>query len=256
MKLLAALTILMATALLPGTASAVTGGYQGEVREQVNRTVALSPGAQVTVRGINGGVTIETADVEVAEIDITITASDRETLTRRPLVIEEGGNFLTIKTEDQRDGRGFGRRSWVRHQVRLRLPRSINLAVSSVNGGLDVGAITGGVKISSINGRVKVDQAGSATEITSVNGGVTVALERLAETGLRVASINGGVEIRLGGSVNAEVEVRSVNGGINSEFPLTVVGEMKRGELRGTLGSGGAPIAITSVNGGVNLRRL
>jgi hypothetical protein len=33
-----------------------------------------------------------------------------------------------------------------------------------------------------------------------------------------------------------------------------VLGEMKRGQLTGKIGSGGAKITVTSVNGGVTLR--
>jgi DUF4097 and DUF4098 domain-containing protein YvlB len=253
MKFLAILGLMMAAWLFPSLHE-VTQDGRNEVREQINRSVALSSGAQVTIKGINGSVTIETLDgAETAEIDITITASSREAMQRRPLLIEEGGNSLTIRTEDQSDG--GRRRESVHHRVRLRLPRSVSLGVSGVNGGLSDGAIGGGIAISGINGRVRVDQAGSATEIKGVNGGVTIALDRLGESGLRVSGVNGGVELGFGDAINAQLEVRSVNGSINSEFPLTVQGEVKRGELTGTIGSGGAPISISGVNGGVNLRR-
>jgi hypothetical protein len=263
MKILAIIGMTLAASVLPALRThinqpnynAVAAADSVDIREQINRTIRLSPGADVRIRGINGSVTIETLEgAGAAELDITITASDRDALARRPLLIDEGDNSLTIRTENNNESNRRG--EWVRHTVRLRLPRSVSLNVSSVNGGLEVGAITGGVKISSINGRVKVEQAASATEISSINGGLLIGLEQLSSAGLRVSSINGGAEIKLGGAVNAEIEVRSVNGSINSEFPLTVVGEVKRGELRGTLGSGGAMISITSVNGGVNLRRL
>jgi hypothetical protein len=263
MKILAIIGMTLAASVLPAMHThfnqpshneAADSSFQ-EVREQINRSIPLSREAQVKIRGINGAVAIETVEgAETAELDITITASDREALARRPLLIDESGNSLTIRTENNNESNRRG--EWVRHRVRLRLPRSVSLNVSSVNGGLDVGPIGGGVHISSINGRVRVDQAASATEISSINGGLYIGLEQLSSAGLRVSSINGGAEIKLGGAVNAEIEVRSVNGSINSEFPLTVVGEVKRGELRGTLGSGGAMISITSVNGGVNLRRL
>lgn len=251
MKLLAVFILAMAGAWFPSLEEIIQGG---EVREQINRSVPLTSGAQVTIKGINGAVTIETLEgAETAELDITIRASDREALVRRPLIIEEGDNRLTIRTEDQHD-RGR-RREWVNHRVRLRLPRDVNLGISSVNGGITVGAIGGDISIASINGRVRVDQAGSATEIKSVNGGVSISLDHLGNSGLKVSSVNGGVELGFGSALNAQLEVRGVNGSINSEFPLTVQGEVKRGELSGAIGAGGAPISITSVNGGVQIRR-
>jgi hypothetical protein len=226
----------------------------GDIREESNKTITLAPGSQVAIRGINGGVTIETWNSQQAEIHIIITASDREAMERRPLLVEDTPNSLTIRTEEQR---GYGReRGYVRHQVRLRLPQSIDLKVSSVNGGVEVGAITGSLALSSINGGARVAQAGSASEIASVNGRVSVALTRLGEQGLRISSINGGIDLRLPAEVNAELEIRSINGGIDSDLPITVTNVMRRGELRGTLGAGGARIHITSVNGGVHLKRL
>jgi hypothetical protein len=120
-----------------------------EVREEINRTVTLAPNSQVKLSGINGGVNIETWNGNQAEIRIVITASDREALARRPLLVEETGNSLTIRTDDRGDrDRDHDRdRGYVRHQVRLRLPNSIHLNVSGVNGGLDVGEITGTVTV-------------------------------------------------------------------------------------------------------------
>jgi len=244
----------LAATLLAALALPALASEGQEVREEIKKSLTLAPGAQVRISGINGGVTIETGEGSRAEIDIVVTASSREALERRPLVVEDTPNSLTIRTVEVREAPKT--RGHVRHEVRLRLPRAIQLAVSSVNGSLDVGEIAGTVSVSSVNGGVRVAQAGTATEITSVNGRVSIALTALGEQGLRVGSINGGVELRLPTETNAEIEVRSVNGGIDTDFPMTVTGQIKRGELRGTLGSGGARIAITSVNGGVQLRRL
>ncbi|MGH9834109.1 MAG: DUF4097 family beta strand repeat-containing protein [Blastocatellia bacterium] len=231
-----------------------------DVTDQIKKTITLAPGSNVTIRGINGRVNIETWDGDKAEmnaeINITIRASDREAMERRPILVDETPNSLIIRVEEDREGRKWGGdRGWVRHEVNLKLPKSINLKISSVNGTVGVGAITGEVGVSSVNGRVEVAQAGTATGLSSINGRVTLSLLRLGEGGLRVSSVNGGVEIGLPSTTNAEVDVRSVNGGIDSDLPITVVGEMKRGQLRGTIGSGGPQITITSVNGGVTLRR-
>ena len=229
----------------------------GDVTDQINKTVTLTPGSNVRVSGINGSVTAETWDGDRAEINITIKASDREAMERRPIIVENTPNSLTIRTIEDRESKKWGwDRGWVRHEVRLKLPRSINLKVSSVNGVVNVGQITGEVGVSSVNGRVDVAQAGTATEISSINGRTTISLMRLGESGLRVSSVNGGVEIGLPSNTNANIDVRSVNGGIDSDLPITVVGEMKRGQLQGTIGSGGPQITISSVNGGVVLRRI
>jgi DUF4097 and DUF4098 domain-containing protein YvlB len=249
--------------LLLGSTLALAPDYRqtkatdsGDVTNQINRTVTLAPGANVKIQSINGLVSIETWDGDRAEINITVRASDIAAMERHPIIIEATPNSLTIRVEEDREGRRpGGDRGWVRHEARLKLPKSVNLKVSSVNGKVDVGAITGEVDVNSVNGGVIVAQAGTATQLSSINGGISVSLLRLGEGGLRVHSVNGGVKIGLPSETNAEIDVHSVNGGVNSDLPITVVGEMKHGQLRGRVGDGGPPITITSVNGGVTLQR-
>jgi hypothetical protein len=76
-------------------------GSSWDVRDQINKTVTLSPGANVLIKGINGPVVIETTEGESAQINIDITASDQETLAARPLVVENTPTSLTIRTVDQ-----------------------------------------------------------------------------------------------------------------------------------------------------------
>jgi DUF4097 and DUF4098 domain-containing protein YvlB len=253
--------------LLLGSALALAPGHSqtrandsGDVTNQINRTITLAPGANVKIQGINGLVSIETWDGDRAEINITVRASDIAAMERRPIIIEpvtetSRADSLTIRTVEDREGRRGGDRGWVRHEARLKLPKNVNLKVSSVNGKVDVGAITGEVGVSSVNGGVVVAQAGTAAELSSINGGISVSLLRLGEGGLRVHSINGGVKIGLPSETSAEIDVHSINGGIKSDLPITVLGEMKHGQLRGRVGDGGPPITITSVNGGVTLQR-
>lgn len=227
-----------------------------DVTNQINKTVTLAPGSNVKIQSINGLVSIETWDGDRAEINIAVRASDTAAMERRPIIIEHTPNSLTIRVEEDKEGRERGRdRGWVRHEARLKLPKSVNLKVSSVNGKVDVGAITGEVGVNSVNGGVAVAQAGTATQLSSINGGISISLLRLGEGGLSVRSVNGGVKIGLPSETNAEIDVNSVNGGIDSDLPITVVGEVKHGQLRGRVGDGGPPITITSVNGGVTLRR-
>ncbi|MCI0659826.1 MAG: hypothetical protein L0220_02015 [Acidobacteria bacterium] len=226
-----------------------------DINEQINKTVTLAPGSNVKINGINGRVTIVTGEGDKAEIDISIRASDREALDRRPLLIEETANSLTIRTDERREERRGGDRGWVRHEVNLKLPRDVNLRVNGVNGAVDVGQIAGEVGLNGINGKVSVAQAGTATHINGINGHTTISLLRLGEGGLRVSGCNGGVSIGLPVSTNANIRVHGINGGVDTDLPITLTGEIKRGQLTGTIGSGGATIEITGINGGVQLRR-
>jgi DUF4097 and DUF4098 domain-containing protein YvlB len=258
MKIATSLLIILIIGFCYQLMSGASGGsyaFTGqEVTEQVNKTVTLAGGSNVRVSGINGPVTIETGEGDRAEIDIRIRAASREAIERRPLSIENTPNSLTIRTIENKEGRGRDR-EWVRHEVHLKLPRSINMNISGINGAVDVGPIEGEIVISGINGRVDVAQAGTATNLSGINGGIRISLARLGEGGLRVSGINGGVEIGFPPSINADVDVSAVNGSVDSDLPITLLGELKRGQLKGTIGSGGVRITISGINGRVQLRK-
>lgn len=46
-----------------------------------------------------------------------------------------------------------------------------------------------------------------------------------------------------------------MNGSVDSDFPITIQGRMQRRHLRGTIGSGGRSLELTTVNGGIELRK-
>ncbi len=229
---------------------------RADVNEQINKTVPLAGGANVRVSGINGRVTLETADINQAEINIAIKASSREALEQRPIVIENTPSSLVIRTiNDREGGRESWNRGWVRHEVHVRMPRNVSLKVNGVNGPVQVGEITGEIAINGINGRVEVAQAGTASDIGGINGQTTISILNLGERGLHVKGINGHVEIGVPAGLNANIDVTGVNGNVNSDLPMQVIGEMRRGQLKGTIGSGGVPIQISGVNGGIHLKR-
>lgn len=228
----------------------------GPVTEQVDKTFTLSPGAQVEISGLNGRLEIDTWDGSTAEVHITVKASSRTVLEQRPLIVEGTPQSLVIRVGKDVEGGQMGwNRGWVRHESRLKLPKNIDLKVRGINGGVVAGPITGTIHLSGINGGVEAVQAGSAAEIKGINGGVTISLLAISDAGLRVSGINGGVKLALPASLNANIEIKGINGGINNDLPVTVVGEMKRDSLNGTIGSGGPPISISGINGGVTMRR-
>jgi DUF4097 and DUF4098 domain-containing protein YvlB len=55
--------------------------------------------------------------------------------------------------------------------------------------------------------------------------------------------------------LNADVKASTVNGDIQTDFPLTVTGKISRRKLEGTIGSGGRTLELSTVNGGIELRK-
>ncbi len=227
-------------------------------QQEIHQSFQLSPGARVEVRGINGSVEVETADTETAEVHIIRTANDKADLERQRIVVEQSSTSLVVRGENS-DASWWDnlwhRGGAVHQQVKLRIPRKSEVKATGVNGAVKVGEVEGAVDVTGINGRVEVAQATGHSEITGINGGVTLGLAQIGDDGVRISGINGGVEIRLGSDVNADVKVSGLTGGVSVDAPnMTVEDQLKHSRMRARIGTGGAPLSISGINGSLKFK--
>jgi hypothetical protein len=228
----------------------------GEARDEIRKTFDLTPGARVSVSGINGAVNVETADIKTAEVYILRTG-ETESLNLRKVVIENSSNSLSIRTERGDVGffeRLFGRNP--REQVTLKLPRHVSLVAKGVNGSVIVGDLDGSVEVSGVNGKVQVGQATGSAEFRGINGNISVALKQLDTGGVSIRGINGNIELRLADGLNADLDAHGMNGSVHSEIADVVVDKSEHGsKYSAHIGTGGSPITVSGVNGNVRLTR-
>ncbi len=210
---------------------------QGEVRDEIRKSFQLQPGDRIDVQGINGAVTIETSDTKTAEVYVLRTARSSDGLTRREITIEETPTGLQVRSRQARHvgiwEHLFG--SKPNEQVTIKAPRQIALSIRGVNGHVTTGDIDGSLEAKGINGRVELGQANDFAEIGGINGNITLGLKQLSERGAR---LNG------------------MNGSVRSDIPeVTVEKDQYAPRYSARIGNGGAPIAISGINGNVRLTR-
>jgi hypothetical protein len=238
-----------------GTGESTQDGESMEIRQSYK----LQPGAQVLVTGINGKVEIETSDTDTAEIYIQRTARKPEDLERRRIIIENTDTSLTIRTEQKKTfsflNFWHGGNS-ASERVTLKLPRQISLKTKGVNGSVNIGEVAGTLEISGVNGKVEAVKAAGYTEVSGVNGPIVLTVGQLDERGLKINGINGSIELRLKAGVNADFQAKGMNGSVKSEVADVVVEkDAERSRYSAKIGSGGAPITITGINGSVRFTR-
>jgi hypothetical protein len=236
---------------------AVAGNSSGgDTREEIRKTVELSPGARVEVSGINGAVKIETSSSQTAEIYIERNGDSRESLDRRKVVIDSTASSLRIHGEKGDVGffaRIFG--SNPTERVTLKLPRQIALVAKGVNGSVIVGEIDGPVEVNGINGKVDIGQAVGTAEFKGVNGNIGISLKELAKDGVTISGVNGNIEMRLSDGLNADLEAHGMNGRVVSDLPDVVVEKEHHGTYYAHIGSGGNSISAKGINGNIRLTR-
>lgn len=227
-------------------------------REEIRQSYQLSPDAQVTISGVTGSVNIETADIKTAEVHIVRSARQREDFEYHQVKIENSPNLLSIRVERKRESSVFfalfSSRPEGRQRVMLKLPRQVELSANGVSGPVTVGEISGPVQMNGIRGSVKIAQASGSAILSGISGSVETTISKLSERGVRANGINGNLELRFAESPNADLIVRGINGNIDHDLPNVVIkGNQNRSNLMGQVGSGGAPITISGINGNVRL---
>lgn len=260
-------------------------------RDEFNQTYQLPQGARVEISSIRGSVKITNSDSATAQVHIIRTARTRADLEYHKIEVAQTGNTLVVRGVQEPDERGR-RNIQVNHQIILKLPRSIDLSVTSVSGSLQSGDVDGQVHVSSISGsanfgnvggKLQVNSVSGSVEVgnvgadarvnsvsgnvglghvngslnvTSVSGGVTATLLSLSPQGIKINSVSGSIEIGFKSEVNADFTAEHVSGQVYLDVPNVVrESEEKSSNVRARIGSGGTPITISSVSGSIRLTR-
>jgi hypothetical protein len=223
-------------------------------------------------------------------VQIIRTARTRADLEYHKIEVEQTSNGLVVRGVQEPDHRQR-QNIQVDHHVILKLPRRIDLAVSSVSGSLkigdidgqttvhsisgsgtigniggklevssisgnlEVGNVGGDVRVKSISGNLGLGQVNGSFDVQSVSGGVHTTLLSLSPQGIHIRSVSGSIEIGFKSEVNADFNAESVSGEVYLNMPNVTreSNEKSSSNVRARIGAGGTPISISSVSGNIRL---
>jgi DUF4097 and DUF4098 domain-containing protein YvlB len=231
--------------------------YNNSDREQfceVRQYTVPASGTVSVNAAPNGGIDVQGEGRGDVLVQAKVTAQ-AETQARAKQIADSVR--ISTQPDISADGpSGLGRREGWSVSYRLAVPSVASLSLKSTNGGISIRDVDGQIDFRTVNGGVRlVNLAGDVKGRTS-NGGVDVDLEGPGwkGEGLNVETSNGGVTLRIPEQYSAHLETSTINGGMNIDFPLTVQGRIDR-EINANLGAGGAPIRVTTHNGGVKIAK-
>lgn len=231
--------------------------YDYAEKEEIRRKYALKPGTLVKIYGINGPVTVETAETDTAEILIIRSAHKREDLQYRQISIEQTPEHLEIGREGDRRSvfSAFSTIPEGRQRAILKLPRQVDFEANGISENLTVGELKGRLKIRGVSGKVLVKRVIGETTLSGLNGEADVTFGPMVGYPIDVFGVNGEVVLRFEGEVNANLLARGNNGEIESDLPgfEKKEDEERPGRIETRIGQGGAEIEIRGVNGNVKL---
>lgn len=247
------------------------GNSEARNRRKATLTLTQSwPAASVNqlhVFEIDGSVKVEAAQTN--EISLVATAEgDFELDQSKPnqglfVTTLEGDTLKISRDEDQGKGKGFrfnipilfGRNEQRINYV-LRVPPTVSLDISTINGRITTRGVDGATDVATINGTIDVETGGThELQATTVNGRVRAKFTHSFQ-GARFKTVNGGVEATLPQNASFNVDLSQVNGDFEASFPLSIHSNPGSRRVSGEVNGGDHELKITTVNGDVQLARL
>ena len=225
-------------------------------------TVAL--GNTVEIKGVNGGIDASGTSGGAVQVTALKTAAQSNPSSVRIDVVEHSGGVTICAVYPDVSGQppnscqpgNQGNVNVQNNDVQVNftvgVPAGVVFVGRTVNGGVSAQSMLGDAFGYTVNGGVSVSTTGLG-EAATVNGGIDATIGS-TDWGrdLAFTAVNGGVTVEVPSATNAEVLLNTLSGTVTSEFPLT---EVSPNRLTGTIGSGGPLLTVSTVNGGVTLRR-
>ena len=219
---------------------------------------------QVWIRNTNGPVSVVEGDGD--ELEVTAEKSWRhsqpDAVQLVPVTSERGVTICALwSARDQRCGEGgeYHMQEVHHNDVGVRftvhLPRGVKVDVSTVNGEVAIDGAAAPVVANTMNGRILVHTSVGPVTAKTINGSVEASMDALTGGDVEMSSKNGSVTAVLPSHLNAVLDASTMNGRVDTDFPISVVGKMSPRHLRGTIGTGGMTLKLSTLNGSVTLRR-
>jgi hypothetical protein len=233
------------------------GGNDGEsARHCEIREQALPAMGRLSVdSGQNGGATVKgwlRSDVLVrARVEASGETEAAAAIIASQVSIDGAGGQVRANGPEPTNNSSWS----VSYEIFV--PQNTDLTLKTHNGGITISDVRGQIRFDGNNGGVHLKRlAGDVTGAT-VNGGVQVELAGAVWDGrqLEVSTRNGGVSVAMPSYYSAHIQAETQSGGVQSDFPVMPEGNVKPRRLDFNLGSGGPLIHITTTNGHVSLKR-
>ena len=209
---------------------------------------------RLSVEGHNGSATVKgwtRNDVLVrARVEaVAESQSAADNLASRVSVDSGAGQVRSIGPDNLDN-------SWWSVSYEIFVPQASDLSVKTHNGAVTISDIRGQIRFEAHNGGVHLKRIAGDVGGSTHNGGVQVELMTPTWEGrqLEVATHNGSITVTAPAALSAHLQAMS-NARIQSDFPLTMTGELKSGRLDTSIGAGGPLIHLTAHNGHIALKR-
>jgi hypothetical protein len=216
-------------------------------------------GGSLTVDGKrNGGIQVRgenRSDILIrACVQTWASTAEEAAQMAKSIRVETSG---TVRAEGVSEENGWS----VSYQILV--PRTTNLKLTTMNGGIHISDVEGTMEFDARNGGIHLNNLAGNVKGKTTNGGLHIELSgnTWKGDGIDVETTNGGVHLTMPANYAARFETRTVNGGFKSDIAgLEVEKEKDENGYRRNgvnisreLNGGGALVRVVTTNGGVKI---
>ncbi len=204
-------------------------------KDTIQKTLQFSnPAAarSLSVDNVEGSILVTGYDGTTVEMEAarTIKARSKEDveLAKKEveLQISEKNNRIELYVDGPFRCENRGRRERrlpyrVNYDFRIKIPRSCNLDLSTVNNGdIRVENVDGKFDVENINGKVDMNEVAGSGRARTINGGLSVRFSRNPEGDCSFGSINGNVDVAFRPGLSADCWFKTFNGSAYTDFQI------------------------------------
>jgi len=244
------------------------------------RTVELSSplaeGSLFAAETHNGSITVNGAGVTDCSLTATIVAravteeEAQKLAERTKITLEPSPGRLAAKIEKPL----LVSNQSIAVNLDVTVPNRTNLEFSTHNGDIKVANITGQVDgtthngsvtttqicgtamLQTRNGSIRCDDISGDAQLKTHNGSVKVRYSQAAPPtcDISIVTYNGQIEFAAPANLSAAVEASTHNGSIRTELPITLVGDVSKRSISGTIGTGQGKVRLETHNGSITIK--
>lgn len=242
----------------------------------VELSAPLAEGSLFAAQTHNGSITVNGASVTDCNLTATIIAragteeKAQKLAEQTKIILEPSPGRLTAKIEKPL----LVSNQSIAVDLDVTVPNRTNLEFSTHNGAIKVANVTGQVdgithngsvttqqvcgtaKLQTRNGSITCDDISGDAQLKTHNGSVKVRYSQAAPPAcdISIVSYNGQIELAGPPNLSAAIEASSHNGSIRTELPITVVGNIGKKSLSGSIGTGQGKVHLETHNGSITIK--
>lgn len=247
---------------------AATVATAAELKETIDQTFNVRPGAKVRLSNVNGRITIDSWDQpRVHVVAVKKANGDRNDLPRymkemRVEMQQKDGGLVINTIHPKQDG-DWGFFDWILGDhvngsvtYTVTVPRTMNVDVSNTNGTISLSQVTGEIELDTTNGKIEVERCAGSIDASTTNGSIEAEMIRVTKgQPLRFETTNGRISVTVPRDAAMDVDAGTTNGSISTDLPVVTM-EKDRNSLRGTINGGGTRLRARTTNGGIEIKTL